>query len=102
MTPKDRGQRVSAHTTREQPDCRERSAKNRWTSLRRVEQEEETLTSLVRRRHEALRAPPRQVAPAVLGCTFPAQLREDFELNGMERGETNLHGRECMYISSSH
>ena len=93
---------MSAYNTREQPDCHEHSAKNRWTSLRRVGQEEETLTSLVRRRHEALRAPPRQVAPAVLGCTFPAQLREDFELNGMERGETNLHGRECMHISSSH
>ena len=55
-----------------------------------------------RRRLEALRALPRQVALAALGCAFPAKLREDLELNRMERGETNLHGRECMCISSSH
>ena len=41
--------RVSAYNTREQPGCREHSAKNGWTSLPSVGQEEETLTSLERR-----------------------------------------------------
>ena len=56
--------RMSAHNTREQPDCGQDSAKNQRIDLHTKGREGEKLTSSARSPGDALCALPRQVAPA--------------------------------------